>query len=88
MRSVTPAMDDVALHPAFTSTMSSSVHNTDAIGLGAQEYIITTFDNFHLLQWNWLPVIVTYVASTNANLGLMINSASDLQQRLLKLQVQ
>jgi len=52
------------------------------LGIGHNQYILTTYANHTVLQINLLPVVVTIVASPDVNVGLLVNAIPELRVKL------
>ena len=70
------------LSSALPSLFATAAEQAGKLGIGNNNYIITTHDNHTLLQLNLLPVVVTLVASPAVNIGLLINTIPELRVKL------
>lgn len=70
------------LSSALPSLFATAAEQAGKLGIGRNQYILTTHSNHTLLQVNLLPVVVTLVASPQVNVGLLINAIPELKAKL------
>ena len=70
------------LSSTLPSLYATAAEQAGKLGIGHNQYLITTFPNHTLLQLNLLPVVVTLVASPDVNVGLLVNAIPELRVKL------
>uniref|UniRef100_A0A8W8MYH0 Ragulator complex protein LAMTOR3 n=1 Tax=Magallana gigas TaxID=29159 RepID=A0A8W8MYH0_MAGGI len=83
------AMDHVpeqALRHSFLSTFGSATEQANKLGLKQTQSVISMFKNYQVVQINKYPLIVTFIAESSANTGLLLNLETDMGDLLSDLQ--
>lgn len=52
------------------------------LNIGENKYIASLYDNYELLHYNLYPIVVTFIAQNDSNLGLIIASLPQMAQVL------
>ncbi|KAJ3153247.1 Ragulator complex protein lamtor3 [Geranomyces variabilis] len=68
------------LEPAFSATFSVASEQCGKLGLGANKMIVSTFDGDQIVQFNHSPLILTLLASLEADPGVLIAAGRDLAE--------
>ncbi|RKO84282.1 Ragulator complex protein LAMTOR3, partial [Blyttiomyces helicus] len=58
------------LEPAFSATFSVASDQAGKLGFGKNKMILSTFEQYQIVQFNHSPLILTLLASANANTGM------------------
>ncbi|XP_061196692.1 ragulator complex protein LAMTOR3-A-like [Saccostrea echinata] len=83
------AMDQVpeqALRHSFLSTFGTATEQANKLGLKQSKSVISMFKNYQVVQINKYPLIVTFIAESDANTGLLLNLETDMRDLLNDLQ--
>jgi len=64
---------ELAMRPASLSTISCAAERANKMGLGLTEFITCQYENYTLINFNYDPLVVTLVADSKANIGLLID---------------
>ncbi|EMP32808.1 Ragulator complex protein LAMTOR3 [Chelonia mydas] len=58
-----------ALRPGFLSTFALATDQGSKLGLSKNKSIICYYNTYQVVQFNRLPLVVSFIASSNANTG-------------------
>ncbi|KND03984.1 uncharacterized protein SPPG_01432 [Spizellomyces punctatus DAOM BR117] len=75
-----PDLPDHVLEPAFSATFSVASDQSGKLGFGRNKMIMSTFDEDQVVQFNYSPLILTLLASSKANSGVLIAAGKDLEE--------
>ncbi|KAJ7327102.1 hypothetical protein JRQ81_016861 [Phrynocephalus forsythii] len=67
-----------ALRPGFLSTFALATDQGSKLGLSKNKSIICYYNTYQVIQFNRLPLVVSFIASSSANTGLIINLEKEL----------
>lgn len=67
-----------ALKPVFLSTFALATDQGSKLGLSKNKSIICYYNTYQIVQFNRLPLVISFIASTNANTGLIMNLEKEL----------
>ncbi|OCT81012.1 hypothetical protein XELAEV_18027825mg [Xenopus laevis] len=67
-----------ALRPAFLSTFALATDQGSKLGLSKNKSIICYYSTYQVVQFNQLPLVVSFIASSNANTGLILSLEKEL----------
>ncbi|XP_073518717.1 ragulator complex protein LAMTOR3-like [Phyllobates terribilis] len=67
-----------ALRPCFLSTFALSTDQGSKLGLSKNKSIICYYNTYQVVQFNRLPLVVSFIASSNANTGLILSLEKEL----------
>ncbi|KAE8604522.1 hypothetical protein XENTR_v10014731 [Xenopus tropicalis] len=67
-----------ALRPAFLSTFALATDQGSKLGLSKNKSIICYYSTYQVVQFNQLPLVVSFIASCNANTGLILSLEKEL----------
>ncbi|KAI8818049.1 Ragulator complex protein LAMTOR3 [Fimicolochytrium jonesii] len=79
-KAVDPGFSDHILELAFSATFTVASDQSGKLGLGRNKMIISTFRDDQLVQFNHLPLLLTFLASVEANTGVLIAHGTDLAE--------
>ncbi|KPP76675.1 mitogen-activated protein kinase scaffold protein 1-like [Scleropages formosus] len=69
---------EYALRPAFLSTFALATDQGSKLGLSNNKSIICYYNTYQIVQFNRLPLVISFIASSSANTGLIISLEKDL----------
>ncbi|XP_072553852.1 ragulator complex protein LAMTOR3 isoform X2 [Paramormyrops kingsleyae] len=69
---------EYALRPAFLSTFALATDQGSKLGLSKNKSIICYYNTYQVVQFNRLPLVISFIASSNANTGLIISLEKEL----------
>ena len=75
----------LAAQPAFLSMFGIATEQASKLGLSKNKSIICMYTNYQLVLLNKHPLIVTMIASSSANTGLMLNLEDQLDDAITEL---
>lgn len=78
LKASTPSMPEAASRPNLLATFSISCEQAGKLGLGTNNSLVCVYDNYQVVQMNFLPLIVTLLAREDANTGLLLGLRSSL----------
>ncbi|XP_061842876.1 ragulator complex protein LAMTOR3 [Nerophis lumbriciformis] len=67
-----------AMKPGFLSTFALATDQGSKLGLSKNKSIICYYNSYQILQFNRLPLVVSFIASSNANTGLIMSLEKEL----------
>uniref|UniRef100_A0A8C5QJR1 Mitogen-activated protein kinase scaffold protein 1 n=1 Tax=Leptobrachium leishanense TaxID=445787 RepID=A0A8C5QJR1_9ANUR len=67
-----------ALRPSFLSTFALATDQGSKLGLSKNKSIICYYNTYQVVQFNRLPLVVSFIASSNANTGLILSLEKEL----------
>uniref|UniRef100_A0AAQ4QTK4 Ragulator complex protein LAMTOR3 n=1 Tax=Gasterosteus aculeatus aculeatus TaxID=481459 RepID=A0AAQ4QTK4_GASAC len=67
-----------ALRPGFLSTFALATDQGSKLGLSKNKSIICYYDTYQIVQFNRLPLVISFIASSNANTGLIMSLEKEL----------
>ncbi|XP_012886191.1 PREDICTED: ragulator complex protein LAMTOR3-like [Dipodomys ordii] len=74
-----------ALRPGFLSTFALAADQGSKLGLSKNKSIICYYNTYQVVQFNHLPLMVSFITSSNANTGLIVSLEKELAPLLEKL---
>ncbi|XP_045595378.1 ragulator complex protein LAMTOR3 [Procambarus clarkii] len=75
------AADDVpelAMRPNFISTFSMATDQAGKLGMGKNNKMVCIYGNYQVVHFNKLPMVVTVIATSTANTGLLMDMDKDI----------
>uniref|UniRef100_A0A8C2L1G9 Late endosomal/lysosomal adaptor, MAPK and MTOR activator 3 n=3 Tax=Cyprinus carpio TaxID=7962 RepID=A0A8C2L1G9_CYPCA len=69
---------EYALRPAFLSTFALATDQGSKLGLSKNKSIICFYNTYQIVQFNRLPLVISFIASSNANTGLIFSLEKEL----------
>uniref|UniRef100_A0A8C2NWY6 Ragulator complex protein LAMTOR3 n=1 Tax=Capra hircus TaxID=9925 RepID=A0A8C2NWY6_CAPHI len=70
--------NDNAPEPGFLSTFALATDQGSKLGLSKNKSIICYYNTYQVVQFNRLPLVVSFIASSNANTGLIVSLEKEL----------
>ncbi|CAN9502067.1 unnamed protein product [Ophioblennius macclurei] len=67
-----------ALRPGFLSTFALATDQGSKLGLSKNKSIICYYNTYQIVQFNRLPLVISFIASSTANTGLILSLEKDL----------
>lgn len=67
-----------ALRPSFLSTFALATDQGSKLGLSKNKSIICYYNTYQVVQFNRLPLVVSFIASSDANTGLILSLEKEL----------
>ncbi|PWA16356.1 hypothetical protein CCH79_00004474 [Gambusia affinis] len=67
-----------ALRPGFLSTFALATDQGSKLGLSKNKSIICYYNSYQIVQFNRLPLVISFIASSNANTGLIMSLEKEL----------
>uniref|UniRef100_A0A8C9IJY4 Ragulator complex protein LAMTOR3 n=1 Tax=Piliocolobus tephrosceles TaxID=591936 RepID=A0A8C9IJY4_9PRIM len=67
-----------ALRSSFLSTFALAQTKGENLGLSKNRSIICYYNTYQVVQFNCLPLVLSSIASSNANIGLIVNPEKEL----------
>ncbi|KAK2825807.1 hypothetical protein Q5P01_020021 [Channa striata] len=67
-----------ALRPGFLSTFALATDQGSKLGLSKNKSIICYYNTYQIVQFNRLPLVISFIAGSNANTGLIMNLEKEL----------
>uniref|UniRef100_A0A8C2DD50 Ragulator complex protein LAMTOR3-like n=1 Tax=Cyprinus carpio TaxID=7962 RepID=A0A8C2DD50_CYPCA len=69
---------EYALRPTFLSTFALATDQGSKLGLSKNKSIICYYNTYQIVQFNRLPLVISFIASSNANTGLIFSLEKEL----------
>jgi len=76
---------DLALRPKFLATFGMATEQASKLGLSANKTIVSIYDNHQVICLNKLPLIITMIASVDANTGMILSLEDEMSGTLEEL---
>ncbi len=70
------------LEPAFAATFSVSCDQIAKLGLGKHQYMVSTFSNYQLVQFNFSPLVLTFIAVLETQSAVLIHLGRELSESI------
>ncbi|XP_046956263.1 ragulator complex protein LAMTOR3-like [Lynx rufus] len=67
-----------ALRPGFFSTFALATDQGSKLGLSKNKSIICYYNAYQVVQFNHLPLVVSFTTTRNANTGFIVSLAKEL----------
>ncbi|CAJ1074198.1 unnamed protein product [Xyrichtys novacula] len=67
-----------ALRPGFLSTFALATDQGSKLGLSKNKSIICYYNTYQIVQFNRLPLVISFIASSSANTGLIMSLEKEL----------
>ncbi|KAI8622528.1 Ragulator complex protein LAMTOR3 [Chytriomyces sp. MP71] len=68
---------------ALSATFSLSCDQAGKLGMGKALMVMSTFDEYQIVQFTYAPLILSLIAPTHANSGLLMEIGSQLKNEVL-----
>jgi len=82
VRAMSPILKDVHVDPGLSSSFTSQSDQSSKLGWGPTLSIVSYYDSYTLLQINLLPLVVTLLASPDANVQQLENLRGEIAHLL------
>lgn len=63
---------------SFLATVSLAIDQAGKVGIGKNKRIICMFNNYQVVHFNKCPLMVSLIASSSANTGMLLNLDAEL----------
>ncbi|CAK8686385.1 ragulator complex protein LAMTOR3-like [Clavelina lepadiformis] len=73
---------EFALRSGFLSTFPLASDLSGKLGLGKNDYFICCYNNYTVVHFNKQPLTISFIASSSANTGLILNLGAELKPSL------
>lgn len=70
------------LKPPFLGTFSIASEQASKLGLGRNRSIISYYTSHQVIQFSHSPLVVTFIAKTSANTGLIYSVEEDMRDAI------
>ncbi len=74
------------LRPQLLTAYSLAVEQSSKLEWGQQKHMVCMYQNYQLVMLNCSPLMVTLIASSSANTGLLLSLKTDLEPVLKQLE--
>jgi mitogen-activated protein kinase kinase 1 interacting protein 1 len=78
---------DLATRTSFLSTFGIATEQASKLGLSRNKNMIIFYTNYQVVHLNKLPLIVTMIATSDANTGLILSLDQELDDALQDLKM-
>ncbi|XP_064622268.1 ragulator complex protein LAMTOR3-A-like isoform X1 [Lineus longissimus] len=78
---------ELATRPSFLSTFGIATEQASKLGLSRNKNMICFYTNYQVVHLNKLPLIVTMIATSDANTGLILSLEQELDDALQELKM-
>ncbi|KAI9342002.1 Ragulator complex protein LAMTOR3 [Obelidium mucronatum] len=68
---------------ALSATFSLSCDQASKLGMGKALMVMSSFDEYQIVQYTYAPLILHLIAPTHANTGLLIEIGSQLKKEVM-----
>ncbi|XP_020892478.2 ragulator complex protein LAMTOR3-A [Exaiptasia diaphana] len=68
-----------ALRSSFLAIFANATEQASKLGLSKNKKIICSFPNYQVVHFNYLPLVVSIVASSSANTGIILSLEPDFE---------
>ncbi|XP_070545527.1 ragulator complex protein LAMTOR3-A-like [Ptychodera flava] len=73
---------ELALRPGFLATFGMATDQGSKLGLSKNKNIICMYNTYQVVQFNKLPLVVSLIAESNTNTGVLLNIEEDFDEVL------
>ncbi|XP_014667850.1 PREDICTED: ragulator complex protein LAMTOR3-A-like isoform X2 [Priapulus caudatus] len=82
IRAATENVPELALRPGFLATFSTGTDQASKLGLSRNKAIVSMYTSYQVVQLSKLPLILSFVASSQANTGVLLGLENELSDLL------
>ncbi|XP_031562685.1 ragulator complex protein LAMTOR3-A-like [Actinia tenebrosa] len=68
-----------ALRSSYLAIFASATEQASKLGLSRNKNIICSFPSYQVVHFNYLPLVVSVIASSTANTGVILSLESDFE---------
>lgn len=77
---------ELVMRQNFLSTFGLATEQAGKLGLSENKSVISMYSTCQIIQINYLPFLITLVASISANTGLLLNVPNEMKEVLKDLE--
>lgn len=77
---------ELVLRHNFLGTFGLAANQASKLGMNTNESIICLYENYQVVQINKSPLLLTFIASSSTNTGMLLNLDKGIQEVLQDLQ--
>ncbi|KAM7449913.1 Ragulator complex protein lamtor3 [Porites harrisoni] len=77
-----PKVPQNALRASFLSTFSTTAEQASKLGLSKNKSIVCFFASYQVVHFSFPPLVVSIIATSQANTGLLLGLESDFEQTI------
>lgn len=77
---------ELVMRQNFLSTFGLATEQAGKLGLSENKSVISMYSTCQIIQINYLPFLITLVASISANTGLLLNVPNEMREILKDLE--
>ncbi|KAI9350061.1 ragulator complex protein LAMTOR3-like protein [Zopfochytrium polystomum] len=81
----TPNLPARVTKAALSATFSMSCDQAGKIGLGRPLMVMSAFDEYQIVQFNYAPLILSFIAPSTANSGILLDIGGQLRPQVERL---
>jgi len=78
VKAIKEQVPEMALRPSFLSTFAMAADQAGKLGVAKNKKIISMYSNYQVVQINKNPLVISLIATKNANTGQLVNLENDL----------
>lgn len=82
IRAATENAPEFALRPAFLATFGAGTEQAGKLGLSKNKSIVSIYSTYQVVQINKLPLVLSLIASSQANTGALLGLEDELNDLL------
>eukprot|EP01137_Pigoraptor_chileana_P016054 Opistho-2@72546 len=79
IKAVTDAVSEQALQSSFLATFALATEQAGKLGLGKNRSVTCMYENHQVIHFGHLPLIISLIASADANTGILLNLEKELK---------
>ncbi|EDO46320.1 predicted protein [Nematostella vectensis] len=68
-----------ALRSSYLATFATATEQASKLGLSKNKNIICTFPSYQVVHFNYLPLVVSVIATSQANTGVILSLETDFR---------
>ncbi|XP_003382803.1 PREDICTED: ragulator complex protein LAMTOR3-A-like [Amphimedon queenslandica] len=74
------------IKPIFMGTFAIASEQASKLGVGKNTSIISYYSGYQVIQFNYLPFVLTFIADSKSNTGMLYSLEEDLRDPIGHLQ--
>ncbi|XP_068710651.1 ragulator complex protein LAMTOR3-A-like isoform X2 [Montipora capricornis] len=82
-----PKVPQNALRASFLSTFSTTAEQASKLGLLKNKSIVCFFASYQVVHFSFLPLVVSIIATSQANTGLLLGLEKEIEETAKKIKV-
>ncbi|XP_071453654.1 ragulator complex protein LAMTOR3-A [Hetaerina americana] len=79
LKATNDKVPELATRAGFLSTFGMASDQGGKLGLGKNKFIVCLYSNYQVVHLNKLPLVVTFIASSNCNTGHILTLEEQLE---------